>query len=101
MKGSRGWYRHERSFGPISFLFLYIARYIVSTHIENRHSVIGGYGISIFSIIGTFPFLAVSSFQPNISLWKESLLYFGTFEIMADIVHAEAIATEWKRIISK
>lgn len=68
---------------------------------EHRHSVVGGYGISIFSITGTFPFLAVSSFQPHISLWKESLLYFGTFEIMADIVNAEAIATEWKRIISK
>lgn len=101
MKGSRGWYGEGRSIGPISFLFLYIAMYTVGAHKENGHSVIGTYGISIFSITGTFPFLAVSSFQPNISLWKESLLYFGTFEIMADIVNVEAIATEWKRIISK
>ena len=80
---------------------MYIATYTVGVRVENRHLVIGGYGISIFSITGNFPFLAVSSFQPYVSPWKESLLYFGTFEIMADIVNAEAIATEWKRIISK
>lgn len=87
--------------GHISFLFLYIARYTIGARIENRHLVIGGYRISVFSVTGNFPFLAVSSFQPYISLWKESLLYFGTFEIMADTVNAEAIAMEWKRIISK
>lgn len=57
-----------------------------------------------FNIQYNWYFSFISSqlyFQPYVSLWKESLLYFGTFEIMAEILNAVAIAWNGKELTAR